>query len=152
VIDEWLRRVGTGPFQADEPNFENEKDAVEMIASREFDVPVVAYEGGDHLNPVGRIDTDGDGRKDSQLTRERDDAVEFIHSVMRHPRIKEVYKAYLDRHHASALRLHMVFVLLGNWSQYGQWGHMEYIGQPLHEAPSYEAMIEYYDLPRPKGY
>ena len=149
ALNEIIRRVGTGPFGPNEKEDENKKDFGEYRAAREFQVPVVAYEGNDHINPVGRIDTNGDDKFDSRLDQEIPEVVDFIHAMARHPLIKIAYGNYLARHHASGLHLHMPFVLIGGWSRFGQWGHMEYLGQPLEEAPKYQLMLEFYHLPHP---
>lgn len=146
AIDELARRIGSGPFSENDVHEDNEDCYWHYEIGREFDVPVVAYEGNDHINPVGRIDTNGDGKKDGPLNKAWPEAVDFIHTMMRHPKIKEVYGTYLDRHHKSGLRMNMPFVLVANWSQYGQWGHLEYLGQPMSEAPKFALLLDYYRL------
>jgi hypothetical protein len=38
---------------------------------------------------------------------------------------------------------------MAGWSRYGQWGHIEHIGQPLDEATKYRVLIEFHSLPAP---
>ena len=38
-----------------------------------------------------------------------------------------------------------IFSSTGRYSKWGSWGIMEYHGQPLAEAPKYQAVIEFLD-------
>jgi hypothetical protein len=69
--------------------------------------------------------------------------------MVRTPRFAEIYKRWLIRHHESGLSMNMPFVLLAGWSKYGQWGHVEYVGQPVEEAPKYKVILDLYKLKYP---
>ena len=37
------------------------------------------------------------------------------------------------------------FYDVGVWGHYGQWGHKEYLGQPLEEAPKFQLLLDAFD-------
>jgi hypothetical protein len=151
ALDELERRMGSGPFDGPDGADGQREEAYippHYKIAAELKVPVVAYEGGDHINPVGRIQPAGGGKK-VPLSTVRPEATAFIHAMIRHPRQADLYKHWLSRHQQSGLRMHMPFVLMAGWSRYGQWGHIEHIGQPLAEATKYRALIEHYKLTPP---
>jgi hypothetical protein len=147
AMDALLARVGEGPFKQTETEREPLNAYWHYHFAKEFNVPIISYEGNDHINPVGRVTVDG---KTKRLTEVRPDAAEFIHNMARHPKMGEVYKRWLDRHHQSGLKTNVPFVLLAGWSQYGQWGHVEYVGQPVEQATKYKALLDFYKIPYPE--
>lgn len=144
ALDELSRRVGFGPYVTSGPgeHQNNINSAWHFEIAREFgDVPVVAYEGGDHINAVARV-----GPNNRPLDELWPASVDFIHSMVRHPRMADIYTQNLERNHLSGLRTNVPFVLVAGWSKYGQWGHVEFVGQTLQEATKYRAVLEYYRL------
>ena len=97
---------------------------------------LVAYEAGQHL--VGH----GGAENNKPLE-------DLFHAANRHPRMKQLYLDYLAGWRANGGRLLAVFSSVGNYSKWGSWGIMEYHGQPIEEAPKYQAVIEFlHDNPR----
>lgn len=150
MIDEMMARMGEGPFKLEDTN----ENAVERYWhfkwAAEYDVPVITYEGGDHINAINKIDTSGDGSKDTRLDNAIPGSVDYIHRVMRHPDFHKVMEAWWQRHTDSGLITNIPFVLVGGWSEYGQWGMVEYVGQTVDEAQEYKALINLYELPYPE--
>lgn len=96
--------------------------------------PIIAYEGGPSVY------TDGMDWGDS-----RDDGVTiFMEAMNRHPRIADVYRIHLNQAHARGLWSHTAFVDMGSWGKYGQWGHLEYGGQPLAQSPKWQFLLEWF--------
>lgn len=79
----------------------------------------IAYEGGQHL-----IFKD----------------VAFEQQVERDPRMYAAYKKYLDFWRAQIGDTVSLWVASGGISRYGAWGLVEYVGQPLSDAPKMRAV------------
>lgn len=152
MLDYWEKVVGEGPFTENDPNGNEEAERLyhNYKWAAHYNVPVVAYEGNDHVNPVGKVDTNGDGKKDKRLNEVRPGSTEFIHEAIRHPRMARIYTKWLQRHHESGLVTNMPFVAVSAWSRYGQWGHLEYVGQPVEKAPKFKAILDLYNLTYPQ--
>jgi hypothetical protein len=90
-------------------------------------VPLVAYEGGNHLTGIQGV--------------ENDDAVNALFDAAnRDPRMKDVYSAYLDGWKARGGQLFMHFVSCSAPDKWGRWGALEYLEQPRAAAPKYDAL------------
>ncbi|MEK7412418.1 MAG: hypothetical protein AAB263_03750, partial [Planctomycetota bacterium] len=96
-------------------------------------VPIVAYEGGPSLY------TDYmDGGDD------RDDGVtNFTVALNRRSEFAEIYRIQLNMARAKGLDCHSMFVDVGAWGKYGQWGHLEYQDQPLNTAVKWMAVNDW---------
>ncbi|NJM94865.1 MAG: T9SS type A sorting domain-containing protein [Cytophagales bacterium] len=149
AADELIARLGTGPFLQNDINQNAQDRYWHFHYAQIHDVPVITYEGGDHINAVAKVDTDGDGSNDTKLNSAIPASVDFIHQLVRHPKFYTATKNWWARHTASGLVTNVPFVLVSNWSQYGQWGMMEYLGQPITEAQEYRATLDHYNLPYP---
>ena len=141
ALDELESRVGEGPFTADDVHGRNENKAPHYELASKLGIPVVAYEGGPHFLPERRIvppgaETPADGKKPRKVSAKKlvPEIQDFIQRMERTPRFGEIYQQYLARHHASGLEINTPFVLLANWRDSGQWGHVESLTQPLDEA------------------
>jgi len=84
----------------------------------------IAYEGGQHLI-----------FKDTALEEQ----------VERDPRMYQAYKKYLDIWRSRIGDTIALYVSSGSVSRFGGWGLIEYIGQPLNEAPKMRAVQEAID-------
>lgn len=97
-------------------------------AAREYGVRFIVYEGGQHIQPKGQNETAYmPALKDAQT----------------HPKIYDLYMknfAMLARHGCD---LFAVFASVSEQgSRWGSWGHIEYYGQPLEEAPKMRAVLD----------
>lgn len=91
---------------------------------------LVAYEAGQHLVGYG-------GAENNKALEE------LFQAANRHPRMKALYLDYLNGWRASGGKLAAIFSSLGSWSKWGSWGLLEYHGQPVEEAPKYQAVVEF---------
>jgi hypothetical protein len=88
-------------------------------------LPLVTYEGGQSFV--------GGGTK----------AVEFYVAANQHPRMKDVYLAYLEDWFELGGGMFMHYASCALGSQYGSWGCKEYYNQPRSEAPKYDALLTF---------
>jgi len=109
---------------------EKETTARQAELAKKRGLRLVAYEGGQHL--VGH----GGAENNKQLE-------ELFHAANRHPRMKQVYLEYLSAWKQGGGTLMVIFSSTGNYSKWGSWGLMEYHGQPINEAPKYQAVNEF---------
>ena len=130
AFDEFQNRIGTGPFKTTDI-YKMGGFADNFALAKQYGLPVIAYEGGTHFIP-------------ETSAQENDvDFVEFIKAMNRHPRIKDIYRTFLERWKQSGGLMHNAFVDASNWGKHGCWGHLEYQDQPLNEAPKYEFLLEW---------
>lgn len=108
----------------------NKTIAEQARTAKERGLRLVAYEAGQHL--VGH----GGAENNKPLE-------DLFHAANRHPRMKDLYLAYLTGWKQSGGTLAAIFSSTGTWSKWGSWGLMEHHGQPPAEAPKYQAVIEF---------
>ena len=157
TLDELSRRVGEGKFAGDDSHDRHAMKVPHYELGERLGIPVVAYEGGPHLLPERPVFpaevTDRTGKGSRKMKEKAPKLVPeilgFIQELERTPRFGEIYQQFLARHHASGLAVNTPFVLLANWRDSGQWGHVESLAQPLEEAHKYQAILDFYDLPEP---
>ena len=154
-MDELESRLGSGPLREDEPLEDNSTPAFSYAYAAEAGVPVVSYEGNSHLiasrrvvPPDPEMDAKGNPKKVA-IYSFMPEFTDFLHTVERTERFVGLYEKWLERHEASGLVTNTPFVLVSGWSRNGQWGHMQYLGQPLDEAVKYKMLLEHYGLPKP---
>jgi hypothetical protein len=103
--------------------------------AEEYGVPLIAYEGGQHVVPnVTTVPW-----YDDYLAAQRD------------PRMYDLYTAlletYLDELGADGF---VNFSSVGSITQFGAWGALEYQDQLLADAPKYRALVDYLARPVPE--
>jgi len=106
--------------------------AVEMIRShaavaRARGLPLIAYEGGQHL--VGFGGTENNAAINA-----------LFDQANRDPRMGEIYRKYLDSWKASGGTLLVHFLHIGPFAKSGRWGALEYQEQPRAAAPKFNAL------------
>jgi hypothetical protein len=95
--------------------------------ARRYNLPLISYEGGQHLARV-------DGG-----TSERVDAL--FDAANRDPRMGGLYTRYLeDWSRATGGQLFVHLMNCGEAGKAGRWGALEYIDQPRSRAPKYDAL------------
>ncbi len=94
---------------------------------------LICYEGGQHF--VGIFGAEND----AQLTQ-------ILNDANRHPQMYDRYVTYLDMLNREGVELFANYSFVDRWSRYGSWGALEYMDQPLSEAPKYRALIEWAPL------
>ena len=103
---------------------------VQIAQSRGLDL--IAYEGGQHLVGVGSAQTN------AALT------AKFI-SVNRDPRMYDLYTQFLQRWDESGAEFMTPYSFIGRFTEFGSWGHKEYLNQPLSEAHKHRALVDWAD-------
>jgi hypothetical protein len=93
-----------------------------MEHANEHNVPLTCYEGGQHL--TGR-----------QVTQD----------AQRDPQMYDLYKALLDTLNRIGISTFVHSSLAAKINEYGAWGGLESVYQPLEEAHKYRAMLEFVD-------
>jgi chitodextrinase len=90
-------------------------------------LPLVAYEGGQHLTGVGGLENN------AALNTLFDNA-------NRDARMGALYRTYLDAWKASGATLFVHYTGCDGYSKWGRWGSLEYLEQPRASAPKFDAL------------
>jgi hypothetical protein len=102
----------------------------QMDAAQRYGLPLIAYEGGQHLTTIGPY--------------ERDDAMNALfQAANRDPRMGALYDRYLrdwDEVSGHGLFLHLGNCAASDRGGLGYFGSLEYLAQPRAEAPKYDAL------------
>ena len=88
---------------------------------------LLAYEGGQHLVGYGGVENN------QTLTN-------LFIAANRDPRMREIYKQYLNQWYELGGGTFMNYSDVGRYSQWGSWGSLEYVEQ--NGSPKYNALIE----------
>jgi hypothetical protein len=100
-----------------------------LAEARRHGLPLIAYEGGQHL--AGH----GGAENDDALTR-------LFQATNRHPGMKELYLQHLADWRDAGGGLYCLFSSTANSSKWGSWGLAEYLDQSPGETPKLEAVRE----------
>lgn len=96
-------------------------------------VPLIAYEGGQHI--VARMNFNpADGRlglSPQEVERAQD-----------LPQMYEAYRSMMKQSHAAGLELLVAYYFVGPRNPSDTFGHLQYLDQPLDEAPKFRALVE----------
>jgi hypothetical protein len=96
--------------------------------ARSFNVALLTYEGGQHLQPEGQQETP---------------YMPALLAAQRHPGMYELYIQNLRLHEEVGCKLFCAFSSVGrHGKRWGSWGHAEYYGQPLSETPKLRALLD----------
>jgi len=98
-------------------------------------LPIIAYEGGPSIY-TDRID--GGATEDDGITL-------LMIEANRRSTFGELYEIHINQAFERGLRANVGFVDVGLWGKFGQWGHLEYLGQPKEEAIKYQALLRTFD-------
>lgn len=116
------------------------------IEAEKYGLPLVAYEGGQHIVGVGMA------VEDSDLTR-------FLQAMNRDPRMGDALSLWLDMWDEIHGGVFMAFSETYKYSKYGSWGYREYWYETFEEAPKAKSFHQWmmrkqsshiitYDLPK----
>lgn len=103
----------------------------QRVAER-FKVPLIGYEGGQHLVAMGSL------RNNNNVTR-------LFSEANRNPRMKELYRQYLNHWEkvtGGTLFNHFTHCYPPN-NAYGYWGSLEHLFQSRSNAPKYDALMSF---------
>lgn len=103
---------------------------VHAAFARKHNLPLIAYEGGQHLVGVGP------GRENEALNK-------LFDAANRDPRMGGLYMRYLNDWADAGGGLFVHFMLCGAFSREGRFGAIEYLGQPREQAPKYDALLRF---------
>jgi hypothetical protein len=90
-------------------------------------IPMIAYEGGQHLSGVSGLEND------TALNA-------LFDAANRDARMGQLYERYLDAWKSSGAQLFVHYSHCAGYSKWGRWGSLEYLEQPRGAAPKYDAL------------
>jgi len=96
-------------------------------AANTYGLQLVAYEGGQHM--VGVLGAQNDDRLSA-----------LFDAFNRDPRIKQMYIDYFNGWKQAGGGLFVHFNDVGTYTKWGRWGALEYVAQPRHMAPKFDAI------------
>lgn len=99
------------------------------VVADTYGLPLISYEGGQHI--VGT----GNNVNNATLASK-------LHAANRDPGMYDLYRDYIDGYFARGGTLFVHFNFSEGFDQYGSWGSMEYLDQPLSQAPKYQALLD----------
>jgi hypothetical protein len=91
---------------------------------------LVAYEGGQHFIGLGSV------QNNQAIT-------DLLTAANRHPRMTKIYTKYFESWKMSGGDLFVHFNHCGRPSRYGNWGAIEWQGQPIGTAPKAQAIRDF---------
>ncbi len=103
-------------------------DNLQVAASR--GLPLIAYEGGQHLVAPGGFFAD------QPLTKK-------LIELNRDPGMYALYESMLEIWSNAGAGLMMPYSFTGSYTVFGSWGHLEYVGQPLSSAHKMRAVLDW---------
>ena len=106
-----------------------------MVADR-LGLPLVAYEGGQHVATSGAL------HGDKALQKLLDEA-------NRDPAMGRAYSRYYDMWREEGGQLLVVYKLVEQSTRWGRWGLLETMWQPPETAPKYQATLEFLSRQKP---
>ncbi len=104
--------------------------------TRKYGLPMIAYEGGQHLWNMS-------GKEDRTVTA-------LFHRANRDPRMGSLYARYLQDWAVAGGGLFMHLLDCSNTPDAGNWGALEYINQPRAQAPKYDALMQFIEEQGPR--
>jgi hypothetical protein len=153
AFDEWVRRIlslqvtSSGQDQTGSGGGFGEKN---RIIAQDYSIPLVAYEGGPSIYTSTIVGVTADwkivDRNDASAVQVGEihnlggsgAVTAFVNAMNRHPRMAEVYRLHLNLGRMLGMRTPSAFVDVSGWGKYGQWGHLEYLDQPVETSqPGY---------------
>lgn len=125
TVDEILDTLIPAEIDAVTANVQQQK----IIADAQG-LDFICYEAGQHILGIFGAEND------TTLTQ-------ILTSVNRDPRMYDHYITFLDMLRDEGVSLCAAFSFCTSWGKWGSWGSLEYLDQPLAEAPKYRALVEW---------
>jgi len=66
-----------------------------------------------------------------------------LNAMARDPRMYDLYSQFLNRWQKEIGGLYVAYTFVDAYGKFGAWGHKEYDGQPLSEAPKMRALVDF---------
>ncbi len=98
--------------------------------AKKLGLELIAYEGGESLQGLGPFADDAELNK-------------LFDQAGRHPRMKQVYLAYLEGWRKAGGKLFVHFTSCFTPGKFGRWGALESLDQPREQAPKYDALLTF---------
>ena len=98
--------------------------------AQDLGLPMVSYEGGQHMLPFGY----GDRTNPAHV-----DFMDFLFAFQRSARMGALYREQYALWSAAGGRTPSLWMDLGTWSFWGTWGAKEYVTQTRGESPKWDA-------------
>ncbi|MCE1230158.1 MAG: hypothetical protein LWX11_11815, partial [Firmicutes bacterium] len=102
-------------------------------------VPLVAYEGGQHMLALGY----GDWNNPQHA-----DYMRFLQSFQRSPQMESLYRQHYALWAASGAQAPSLFVDLGTWGFFGYWGAKELITDTVDTSHKWKAFVDWGKIQR----
>jgi hypothetical protein len=96
--------------------------------AQKYGLPLVAYEGGQHLTAEIGLEND-------------EELIKFFIALNRHPNMYKLYTDLLNGWKQSGGTIFMHYVDIAAPSKWGTWGALEYANQK--SSPKYQALIDF---------
>ena len=110
--------------------------AENVAVAEDRGLPLIAYEGGQHLVTVGPVQF-------HQALSEK------LTAANRDPGMYDVYRTFLDAWNDAGAGFMTPYSFTFTYGVYGSWGHLEYLGQPMSETHKLRALLDYADTVTP---
>jgi hypothetical protein len=123
IIDNMLLEIPTEIKQMFDSNY--------AVVTKRYGLDLLAYEGGFHL-------TSYQFSADQQAQMH-----DLFLAVNQSPRMRDLYKAYLDQWQQSGGILFNQFVDVNASTKWGYWGALEYQNQDINTAPKYLGLMDF---------
>lgn len=123
IIDNMLLEIPTEIKQMFDSNY--------AVATKHYGLDLLAYEGGSHLTSYQFL-----GAQQAQMH-------DLFLAVNQSPRMRDLYKAYLDQWQQSGGILFNQFVDVNASTKWGYWGALEYQNQDINTAPKYLGLMDF---------
>ncbi len=101
----------------------------QVALARKYGLPLIAYEGGQHLVGVGGAENN------PALTA-------LFAAANRHPRMGEITRRHYQNWFAAGGGVYVAFAYVEGQSKVGSWGVLEFQDQPIADAPKYKAILD----------
>jgi len=106
----------------------------DVAVAREFHLPTVSYEGGQHMLPTGF----GDWNDPASV-----DFMQYMYAFQRSPQLAALYREHLALFSAAGARTPSQWYDIGTFSFYGYWGAKEYVLQTPVDAPKWGVFTDW---------
>jgi hypothetical protein len=100
-------------------------------------MPMVSYEGGQHVLPFGYGDRN---------IPEQDDFMDFMDAFQASPQMGAIYAEQFAQWRAVGGHTPSLWMDVGPWSFWGYWGAKEYVTQTRAESPRWDAFCDFLEF------
>jgi hypothetical protein len=128
-IFDWLQNDNNAILERSLP-FVDREVAAQKAAVKQFRIPLITYEGGQHF--VGAFGFEND-----------DELNVIMDALNKDPRMKGIYLTYLNNWRKRSNEVFWHFVSVERHSKFGRWGSREFAQETRSQAPKFDAIQTY---------